>query len=227
MMTTHRRLPSLPLVAALCISFALATPAHAGKVAACRGSSAFRNAEVNVVVLPYFPAGTSKRPLGGLGVQLALLLKLETLYRALSYDRWGVTLLTGSRKECDKDVVTRNLLNGSIAPGGRLIVVWGNVYVQDNDVYVQTFARAITNLPPGDSAKRSDVVMRLGRHVYTANLGSSDFAFPPEQLTRADIATIDASFRKAAFIYDTPSLGAKRRPLPIPNPGTCDDCPAR
>src|SRR6516165_7046472 len=86
------------LVSSACLVFLLGVPAaKAGAIASCDEPIVFEGAEVNVVVLPYFQANRSPMALNALGGQLALLVKLETLYRALSYDHWGVILLTGPK----------------------------------------------------------------------------------------------------------------------------------
>src|SRR5258707_5879747 len=140
-MTLRRTLTArfvLCAIAVCVMSLVVAPRAQAGAISSCGAPIAFEGAKVNVVVLPYFQAGPSPRQLNGLGSQLALLVKLETLYRALAYDRWGIVLLTGQKRECDPDRIARELLL-RIHAGGRLIVVWGKLYQQDEDIYVQTF----------------------------------------------------------------------------------------
>jgi hypothetical protein len=98
----------------LLASLAVAPRAHAVAISSCGGEPfAFESADVNVVILPYFQSGPSPRQLNGLGSQLALLMKLEILYRAMAYDHWGIVLLTGPKKECDPDRIATDLLVNS------------------------------------------------------------------------------------------------------------------
>ena len=207
-------------------SFAFATSAHAGALASCREPFAFVNADVNVVVLPYFQSGAAQRPLNGLGSQLALLLKLETLYRALSYDKWGVVLLTGTKEECDPARVTDKLVQQNmIHPGGRLIVVFGKVYQQDNDVYVQTFARALRRPAAGQQTTPVDVIVPIGGKTFQGRVGASEFAFPPQQLSVQFIDSVAENFQRAIFVYSAPKLTASKQPLHLDDFRKCDVCP--
>jgi hypothetical protein len=210
---------------AVCVmSFVVAPLAQAGAISSCESPIVFEGAEVNVVVLPYFQSGRSPRELNGLGSQLALLVKLETLYRALAYDHWGVILLTGDKRACDPDRVSEELLF-RIRPAGRVIVVWGKLYQQDEDIYAQTFARFYRKPLPTEKASPPEVEFQLGGKTFQGRIAGQQFAFPPEQLPIKMIDAIAAGFADAAFIYDRPSLDAPKRPLPLEQFRKCDTCP--
>jgi hypothetical protein len=213
------------MVTALWLGSLCAAPiAHAVAISSCGGRPfAFKDAEVNVIILPYFQAGPSPRELNGLGSQLALLVKLETLYRAMAYDRWGIVLLAGPKEECDPDRIAHDLLLMDIHPGGRLIVVWGKLYQQDEDVYVQTFARFYRRPLPGEKASQTGFAMRIADKKFQGRV-SEEFGFPPEQLPIQTIQDIAESFSKAVFLYDAPDLNSKKTPLPLDEFRRCDHC---
>jgi hypothetical protein len=199
--------------------------ARAGAVATCEEPFAFATADVNVVVLPYFPAARG-RALGGLGNELALLVKLETLYRALSFNHWGVTLLTGSRQACDPTRVTSRLIaQRMIKPGGRLIVVFGNLYQRDDDIYVQTFARTYRAPARNERVAPADVTVRVGTSQFAGHVGIQDIPFPPQLLSAEFIKSVADAYTKSAFIYARPSLTASKRPMPLVDElKRCDEC---
>jgi len=211
--------------AIVCLIFACcAQRANAGAIAACASPVAFRDAQINVVILPYFQSGPSEHELNGLGSQLALLMKLETLYRAFSYDHWGITLLTGTVLQCDPELTARELLTG-IDPGGRLLVVWGRLYQQDEDVYVQTFAKFYRKpLLNERSAPPISVGFELDGKPFHGQVPGPEFSFPPEQLPLKTMDAIAASFERAAFIYSSPDLNAPKSPLPLDRFRKCDYC---
>jgi hypothetical protein len=178
-----------------------------------------------VVVLPYFQSGPSPRELDGLGSQLALLVKLETLYRAMAYDRWGIVLLTGRREECDPERIANELfLMKRIRPGGRLIMVWGKHYQQDEDVYVQTFAKFYRNPRPGEKATPERFGMQIGGKTFESTISGEEFAFPPEQLPISVMNAIADNFKKAVFLYDAPKPNSNKRPIPLDQFRKCDTC---
>ena len=154
---------------------------------------------------------------------MALLVKLETLYRALGYDHWGIELLTGGKQECDPDRVASQFLP-RIYPAGRLILVWGKLYQQDEDIYVQTFARYYRSPGPSEKAAPAEVGFQVGGQTFQGRTTGQDFAFPPERLPIKVIDAVTANFGRSAFIYDSPDLGSPKRPLPLDQFRKCDTC---
>lgn len=225
---TPRSIPTARVtftVAAVCVmSLVVAPRANAGAMSSCEMPVAFEGAEVNVVVLPYFQSGSSPRELNGLGSQLALLVKLETLYGALAYDHWGVILLTGSKQACDPDRIAKELLS-QIHPSGRLLVVWGKLYQQDEDVYAQTFAKSYRKRLPSEKVAPPEVVFQVGGKTFQGRITDQQFAFPPEQLPIKVMDAVAANFARAAYIYDQPNLGAPKHRLPLEEFRKCDKCP--
>jgi hypothetical protein len=207
-------------------SLLLVPQAQAIAFSSCGGEPfAFENAEVNVVILPYFQSGASPRQLDGLGSQLALLIKLETLYRAMTYDQWGIVLLTGPKKDCDPEKIANELLlTKHIHPGGRLIMVWGNLYQQDEDVYVQTFAKFYRNPLSGETTTPPEIGIQLAGKTFQGRVNGQEFAFPPEQLPIFVMNAVADNFKKAVYLYDAPQLSSSKTPIPLNQFRKCDDC---
>jgi len=156
---------------------------------------------------------------------LALLVKLETLYRAMAYDRWGIVLLTGPKKECDPERIANELLlMKRIRPGGRLIMVWGKLYQQDEDIYVQTYAKSYRNPLPNEKVPPTEIGMPLGGNVFEGRISNTEFAFPPEQLPISVMKAVADNFKKAVFLYDAPQLNSSKNPIPVDQFRKCDDC---
>ena len=214
------------LATAVCLaSLAAVSSARAGGVGMCSEPFAFSKAEVNIIVLPYFAAGSAPRSLDGVGSRLALLVKLETLYRAMSYDHWGVVLLTGTKQECDPERVAAQLLQRKmIPPGGRMIIVWGNLFVRQDEVYEQTFARAYRQPMSTERASRPDVELSIGGQSFLGRSSAESFAFPPEQLSLGFIDEISRNFEQAVYLYSAPSLTAPKTQIRLDQFVKCDDC---
>jgi hypothetical protein len=207
------------------VSLAAAPSARAGGVGMCSEPFAFSKAEVNVIVLPYFAAGAAPRSRDGLGSRLALRGKLETLYRARAYDHWGVVLLTGTKQECEPERVAAQLLQRKmIPPGGRMIIVWGNLFVRQDEVYEQTFARAYRQSLPNEQTPRPDVELTIGGQSFQGRSGAESFAFPPEQLSLGFIDQISRNFEQAVYLYSAPSLTAPKTQIRLDEFIKCDDC---
>jgi hypothetical protein len=211
----------------LCLALACTGPsAHGIAFAQCGGRPfAFKDAEVNFIVLPYFQSGASSRDLNGLGSQLALLVKLDTLYRSIAFDKWGIVLLAGPEEQCKPETVAFDLLHlGMIHPGGRLIVVWGKLYQQDENVYVQTFARFYRSPEPGQKITAANFYMQIGGSEFEGRL-ADEFAFPPQRLPIQTMQDIAEGFSKSVFLYEAPDPNSKKTVLPLEQFRKCDRCP--
>jgi hypothetical protein len=199
-------------------------PAQAGAIASCRAPFGFGGAEVNIVVLPYFQEGRSPVDLNGTGTQIALLLKLETLFRATEFDRWGIILMTGNKQECDPDVIEKRMMGSVIQPGGRLILLWGKLYQQDDDIYLQSYLRFFRRPMPNESAPPIQLLLDVGGKPFVGDVISQDLVFPPELLSRKELDAIQTNYDKSAFFYQEPNLGAPKKPIPLDQFRRCMQC---
>ena len=136
--------------ALVALAFAFSTTrveAGAGNVP-CTRPFIFSGAAVNVVVLPYESAPQLSSS-GGLGERLAGLLQLELLRSIAKFGSVGAVQMVGAPKDCQPDVVIAKLLGQSpgaaatVRKGHGLIVVWGRIFNEGGNVFVQTFSRML------------------------------------------------------------------------------------
>src|SRR5215469_425043 len=131
----------------------------------CRFPMVFEGAAVNVVVLPYSYTGKNQS-LTRVGNRLSLLVKLDVLSHILEYGSIGAVQMempegvSEDSRSCSPDTVLPILLGtrppdmslagmfantqGSVSalrPGHGLVLVWGLLYEEGDDVFVQTYAR--------------------------------------------------------------------------------------
>ena len=223
-MKCARSLVSAVIVSVICL--APSPFARAGAMSSCAGAPfAFKGADLNMVILPYFQVGASTHGLNELGLQLALLVKLESLYRAMEYERWGIVLLAGEKEECKQERIANDLLKTQIGQGKQLVMVWGKIYQQDEDVYVQTFARAYRNSIPDAPVEGANFGLQIGDRNFEGRIAVEEYAFPPERVPIQMMQDIAANFRKAIFLYSSPNLDSPKRRIPIDDFLKCYQCP--
>jgi len=225
------RSPYLP--AALLLFLLSARLAQAGiPHVDCRYPMVFPGAAVNVVVLPYAYAGQNDS-LTNLGNRLSLLVKLDVLSHILDYGSVGAVqmeLPSGSmpKDRCGPDTVLPILLGtrtpnndlagvyasfpdarSALRPGHGLVLVWGLLYEEGDDVFVQTFARYL----------RRDVdetiTFQAGGVSFSARPSFQDLAFTPQKFARAELQQIEDSYRKADIVHDQPNDSSPGDPLPL------------
>lgn len=195
----------------------------------CHSPFVFTSASVNVVVLPYTQGSRSFDPsLADIGNRLSLLVKLDVLSHILGYGSVGAVQMempegTHSDGGCSPDNVLPVLLGArppnlafpvsqdtqnQLRPGNGLVLVWGLVYAEGDDIFVQTYARFL----------RRDVDEKLpiqaGGVSFSATPSSQMLAFTPQKLTRSDLAQIEESYRAADIVHDQPSDNSPGQPLP-------------
>ena len=197
-----------------------AREAHAGApMVGCDRPFVFSGAKVNVIVLPYTYSGQSEKPLSAAAHKLSGLIYLNTLFSILKLQSIGVVQLTASdqreRAQCTDEIVVAKLLGAK--PGGQaqvsvghgLIAMWGRLYEEGNDIYVQTYVQFFRR------GTEENVNFKTGEQVFTANLASQAIAFPPRKLNIADLDRIQEEFNRSSGIRDVPNLSAPSHPLPI------------
>jgi hypothetical protein len=122
----------------------LAARLHAGMVnVRCEEPFVFRDAAVNVVVMPYNDPTEPERPLSAAGARLSYLLQADTLFSIVKFGSVGaVQMAPGS--ECKAPEVWAKLLGekpgarATVKPGHGLVLVWGRLYEEGGSIYVQS-----------------------------------------------------------------------------------------
>jgi len=199
----------------------------------CRKPMVFPGAAVNVVVLPYRYAGGSTSSLSTMSDRLSLLVKLNVLSNILEYGSVGAVQMEmpqgASRNDpsCQPEFVLPKLLgkmpgaDQQLASGHGLVFVWGLLYEEGDDVFVQTYARFL----------RRDieevVTFNTAGVSFSARPSSQLLAFVPQKLSRQQLEKIENSYRKADFIHKEPTDDSPGEPLPelVAKCAGCDDSP--
>ena len=199
----------------------------------CRFPMVFGGAAVNVVVLPYTYAGDS-HSLTDTGKRLSLLVKLDVLSHILEYGSVGAVQMEmpeGVRTDdpsCLPETVLPVLLGtrpanlalsgmfadnrdaqNAIQPGHGIVLVWGLLYEDGDDIFVQTYAQFL----------RRDIdetfTFHAGGSSFSATLSSQRFAFTPQKFTRSELQQIEISYGKADYVRDQPNDNAHGDRLPM------------
>jgi hypothetical protein len=198
----------------------------------CRFPMVFEDAAVNVVVLPYSYAGRNYS-LTDLGNRLSLLVKLDVFSHILDYGSVGAVQMEmpeGVSKDdpsCLPETVlpillgtrppnmalvgmfadTRGSVN-ALRPGHGLVLVWGLLYEEGDDVFVQTYARFL----------RRDIdetiTFQAGGSSFSAKPSSQLLAFTPQKFTQSELKQIEDSYRRADYVRDQPNDSSQGDQLP-------------
>jgi hypothetical protein len=199
----------------------------------CRYPMVFQGAAVNVVVLPYAYTGDN-RSLSNVGNRLSLLIKLDVLSHILDYGSVGAVQMEmppgmpTNDQSCGPETVLPILLGthppsptlfglladnpeaqNTLRSGHGLVLVWGLLYEEGDDIFVQTYARFL----------RRDVdetiTFQAGGSSISAKLSSQYLAFTPQKITRSELEQIEDSYRRADYVRDQPNDNAPGDRLPL------------
>jgi hypothetical protein len=175
----------------------------------CANPFIFRDAAVNVVVLPYHTTvpGTPE----GAGERLATLVQLELLRAIAPFGSVGAVQLQGPREECQPDRVLTRVL-ARMTAGHGLVLVWGRVFEQEGAVHVQTYCRFLRK----GADERVDV--EIGGETFVGRPSAPAFAYDARRITRDELASVERGFTSATRVFDRPGEGAAAQSLPTFRP---------
>lgn len=200
-----RRLLTLLLLAAL------ALPARAMDIRACSAPVVFRGAAVNALVMPW------RADAGGSAVQAASrqissLAHLQLLMAMLKYSSVGaVDLVAEPRMSCDVDevlaIVSRTgTPTGTLARGQAVLAIWGRLFEQDGELFLQTYLRFARQGAQGLTPE--SLSLDWGGAKFTATLPAQALSFAPRRIRLDELAAIDAASRAALQVRQQPSESA-------------------
>ncbi|OJA84510.1 hypothetical protein [Burkholderia ubonensis] len=197
--------------------------ARAGAIAPCDQPVVFEGSAVNVLVLPYTAGVSFDEHVTTIGMRLSLLIQQDSLIRLAKYSSIAVVDLVPRRKggfesPCNPETVLRVALGWTpgaprhIQPGKGVVLVWGRIYQEKDDIYIQTFARflrngeteTITATPPD---AKSNTIRFIG------NVPWQSFAFEPHRVTQTDLNNIEKTYEQLARIHTQASDSAPATPL--------------
>ena len=179
----------------------------------CRQPFIFRDAAVNVVVLPYASA-PGLPTAGGIGERLAGLMQLEVLRSIAKFGSVGAVQMVGSPADCDPDLVIGKLLGrvpGSpttLRQGHGLVVVWGRFYNEGGNVFVQTFCRLIR------AGADETFELVAGGRPFSAQISAQAFACAPRKVTVPDLKNFEEQFLRSTIVRAAPQESASGTPMP-------------
>lgn len=205
------RLRAVCLAALFSIYIALTLPAEAGAPnVPCKRPFIFSDAMVNAVVLPYTYAGSSGKPLSQTAKKLSLLIQVDTLFSALKYGSIGAVRLvdeSGDRK-CEANAVLKELQK-QVKPGHGLVLLWGRIYEEKKDIYVQSYAHFLRG------NVKEELELLIGNNRFIASLPTQAFAFAPRKLTVEDLNSIQSQFERSAIVHEKPDESSPGTPIPV------------
>ncbi|MBA4177063.1 MAG: hypothetical protein C0505_10965 [Leptothrix sp. (in: Bacteria)] len=194
----------------------LATSVHAGSQLPCSEPRVFQGAAVNSFVLPFRYVGSQPTPeLLRASREISALAHFEILFGLLKHGRVGGTdLVAVPGLVCDVDTVidqvTRGAGPGALLPGQTLVLTWGRLFEQGDDLYVQTYVRFLRQGRRGP--ERETITVPLagdGTKVdLMAALPAQAIAFPARRISRQDLERIGQEFRLAMVVRPTRDMQA-------------------
>lgn len=206
------RLACAVLVAVVTVCTASVAEAGAQNIP-CRNPFVFKNAAVNVVILPYASA-EALPDAAGLGDKLSVLMQMEVLRSIAKFGSVGAVQMVGSAADCNPDLVISKLLGrtpgatATLAKGQGLIVVWGRFYSQAGDVFVQTYCRFLR------SGVEETFNTSMGGRQFSAAISAPVFACASWKVTVADLRNFEEQFRRSTILRVKPEETASGSPLP-------------
>ena len=178
----------------------------------CSAPTVFPGAAVNVVVVPY-SAPPELEGSRGVGLELARLVQAETLLSIARYGSVGTVQLSIDGP-CEPDTVLARLMGEApgaretVRPGHGLVLVWGRIFRDGEDIYLQSYIRF---------ARRGDagaVGVRIGSETFLARPAGVAFACVPRKVPLSDLAKINERFQRTEVLHRDADPSSPRTPLP-------------
>lgn len=190
--------------------------AHAGADdVPCDAPLVFPGAAVNVVILPFAVADGLPRASAEAGVEVARAIQRETLLAIVKFGSVGsVQLASEPGRPCSPEDVEAKLTGvrpgarATLRPGGGLVLVWGRLFRQGGDIYLQTFVRFVRR------GQTERVVVRVGGQPFDLRPSMQAFACVPRRLATQDLASIHEQFVRQSLLHSQPDSSSPARGLP-------------
>ena len=187
---------------------ALASPmAIAGAKSPCDTPTLFRDAGVQVLILPY----ESERQLSPQAAALATLMQRHVLFAALKYRSIAVTELTERDGPCRPDLLISKVI-GALKPGQFAIVLSGQLFEQRDRIHLKSI---VTVLAGAGMAK--PLVWPLGGDppvALSTRLPSTIAGFAPRTIPLEYLERMRSAQQRARRVHREPDAGSPARELP-------------
>lgn len=185
----------------------------------CSSPFLYRDAAINVVILPY-TTETPTHKLGEPAQKFTLLMQLEILFSLLKYESVGATRLVSTPQEmrsgeCSPETVWAKLLGQQ--PGARetlrkghgLIMVWGAFYEEGENLYVQNYVRFLRGDVPEEH------LLKVNESSFIGRLPLQSVALPPNRITSRDLENISREFERIAVFHESADESSKGKSFPL------------
>ena len=179
----------------------------------CSKPFVFKDAAVNVVVLPY--ETTPGLPTSGdLGKKLSALMQMESLRLIARFGSVGAVQMVGTAAECNPELVVDKLMGrkpgatAMLQKGRGLVVVWGRFFRQGDNVFIQSFCRLVRN------GAEETLDLTVMDRKFTGQVSSQTFVCPPWQVTMADLQRFEEQFLRSNVLRSEPNEKAPGNPMP-------------
>ncbi|NCT82821.1 MAG: hypothetical protein GXC94_06730, partial [Comamonadaceae bacterium] len=201
-----------PLLALLLVLLPLRLAAM--DIRPCSEPVVFGDAAVNALVLPW-RAQSGPATLQAASRQLSALAHLQLLMAMLKFGSIGVVdLVAEPQQVCDVDQVLARVsrygvASGRLKPGQGVLVLWGRLFEQDGELFLQSYLRFGRQGRDGLEPELLDVPLQAGdaRLMLKVALPAQALSFAPRRIRLDDLARIDAAFRAALRVRPAPDLG--------------------
>ena len=200
-------------LASLAFSFLALTarPAHGMEVRGCDDVRVFIDTPVNILILPYTYATDARRTLSEPARQMTLLMQQDSLLEMVKYERIGLVNLIQlpGGEQCDPDKIWAQTSGGAGPPAARIrngagvVMVWGRIFEEDKQLFVQTFVRFV-RVGVTETINRT-IPGADGPALFRGALPSHSIAFPSRRVTYEDLSGISRAFERASRVHQTPS----------------------
>jgi hypothetical protein len=192
----------------LALAAIAAMPAYAGSMLPCSQARVFTGAALNSFVLPYRYVGERATPeLLQASRQISALVHFEILFNLLKYGGVGGTDLVAPPGEiCDVDFVVSQVSGdkgpGSLVNGQTLLITWGRLFEEGDQLYIQSYLRFFRQGPKGPMPETLAVHLAgAGSGLnLSATLPAQAIAFAPRRISRADLARVTEEFKRAMVV---------------------------
>lgn len=195
------------ILAVVGLAFGAPRTGTAGGGAYCSSPFIFEGSDVNVVVVPYTLSGPDEAfrqqtRFGDLleskvAQKLSILIQQDTLF-ALSYPAgMGVVHVIPDTTDCTAENVLHRV-EPELQDGKGLVLLWGHFLEDDDQVYVQSYARFLRK----DRTESLRYLPEASSDLsLTGEPAQRAIGFAPRLLDEADIAAVDKAFAEASKIY--------------------------
>jgi len=135
-----------------------------------------------------------------------------------SFGSLAVVLLNENRPGACRaaEVQERLVRSGTLRLGQAMALIWGRIYREQDDIYVQSYVRflRVDLNEPRYLEERFTIDLAEPAQRLEGGLPAQSIAFAPRKLRTSDLDRIDAAWQEASMLHEAPRDDAPGQPLP-------------